>query len=74
MTIPTNRPCVRQDNENRVYRTEKEKWEAIIDEIKEERGFHELPIILYTNRDLNKKEEIHLKRLTQSSVVSSGRS
>jgi preprotein translocase subunit SecA len=34
VTIPTNRPCVRQDNEDRVYRKEREKWDAIIDEIK----------------------------------------
>jgi preprotein translocase subunit SecA len=34
VTIPTNRPLVRQDNEDRVYRKEGEKWEAIIDEIK----------------------------------------
>jgi preprotein translocase subunit SecA len=35
VTIPTNRPVIRQDNEDRVYRTEGEKWEAIIEEIKE---------------------------------------
>jgi preprotein translocase subunit SecA len=35
VTIPTNRPIIRQDNEDRVYRKEGEKWEAIIDEIKE---------------------------------------
>ena len=34
VTIPTNRPCIRNDFEDRVYRTEKEKWEAIIEEIK----------------------------------------
>ncbi len=36
VTIPTNRPNVRADSEDRVYRTEREKWEAIIEEIKEE--------------------------------------
>ncbi len=36
VTMPTNRPVIRIDNEDRVYRTAKEKWEAIIDEIKEE--------------------------------------
>ncbi len=35
VTIPTNRPIARKDHEDRVYRSEKEKWEAIIDEIKE---------------------------------------
>ncbi len=34
VSIPTNRPLIRQDNEDRVYRKEAEKWEAIIDEIK----------------------------------------
>jgi preprotein translocase subunit SecA len=34
VTIPTNRPVIRQDNEDRVYRKEREKWESIIDEIK----------------------------------------
>jgi len=36
VTIPTNRPCVRKDNEDLVYRKEQEKWDAIIEEIKEE--------------------------------------
>jgi preprotein translocase subunit SecA len=35
VTIPTNRKMIRVDHEDRVYRTEREKWEAIIDEIKE---------------------------------------
>src|SRR5262249_31109053 len=38
VTIPTNRVVVRADHEDRVFRTAKEKWEAIIDEIKEESG------------------------------------
>jgi preprotein translocase subunit SecA len=36
VTIPTNRPIARADHEDRVYRTAKEKWEAIIEEIKAE--------------------------------------
>ncbi len=36
VSIPTNRPVIRQDNEDRVYRKAAEKWEAIIEEIKEE--------------------------------------
>jgi preprotein translocase subunit SecA len=34
VTIPTNRPIIRADYEDRVYRKEREKWDAIIDEIK----------------------------------------
>jgi len=36
VTIPTNRPICRKDHEDRVYRTEREKWDAIIEEISEE--------------------------------------
>jgi preprotein translocase subunit SecA len=36
VNIPTNRPIARIDNEDRVYRSEVEKWNAIIEEIKEE--------------------------------------
>jgi preprotein translocase subunit SecA len=35
VTIPTNRPIIRGDYEDRVYRTEREKWVSIIDEIKQ---------------------------------------
>ncbi len=34
VTIPTNRPVVRGDHEDRVYRTEPEKWDTILEEIK----------------------------------------
>ncbi|CAN5389048.1 preprotein translocase subunit SecA [soil metagenome] len=32
--IPTNRPMVRKDNSDVIYRTLPEKWDAIVDEIK----------------------------------------
>ncbi|MCG3180623.1 MAG: Protein translocase subunit SecA [Phycisphaerae bacterium] len=35
VAIPTNRPCVRVDNDDRIYRTAEEKWFAIVDEIHE---------------------------------------
>lgn len=34
-TIPTHRPCVRLDADDRVYRTEDLKWKSIVEEIKE---------------------------------------
>ena len=34
VSIPTNRPLVREDENDLVYRTEPEKWDAIIDDIK----------------------------------------
>jgi preprotein translocase subunit SecA len=36
MVMPTNRPCVRKDHSDCIYRTEKEKFEAVIREIIEE--------------------------------------
>src|SRR5207237_414837 len=36
VTIPTNRPVIRLDHEDRVYRSEREKWEAILEEIHDE--------------------------------------
>ena len=35
VVIPTNRPMVRKDNSDVIYRTLPEKWEAIVEEIKE---------------------------------------
>ncbi len=46
----------------------------LVDEIKEERGLHDMPMIIYSTRVLTKKEEIHLKRLTQSTALKDVRS
>ena len=35
VTIPTNKPCIRVDYNDRVYKTQREKYRAIIDEITE---------------------------------------
>ncbi len=35
VVIPTNEPVIRIDNSDRIYRTAKEKWKAIADEIEE---------------------------------------
>jgi preprotein translocase subunit SecA len=34
VVIPTNRPCIRIDNNDRIYKTRREKYNAVIDEIK----------------------------------------
>jgi len=46
----------------------------LVDEVKEVLGLHEVPVVLHSTRVLTKKEEIHVKRLTQSSVVKDVRS
>ena len=35
VTIPTNRPCIRDDREDVIYKSMKEKFEAIVEEINE---------------------------------------
>ncbi|HEY0005983.1 MAG TPA: preprotein translocase subunit SecA [Pyrinomonadaceae bacterium] len=35
IVIPTNQPMVRKDNSDVIYRTISEKWDAVVDEIKE---------------------------------------
>ncbi|HWE03698.1 MAG TPA: HAMP domain-containing protein [Tepidisphaeraceae bacterium] len=46
----------------------------LVDEIHENLGLRELPILFYATRELTKKEEIHLKRLTQTSTLRDVRS
>ncbi|MDX1966988.1 MAG: preprotein translocase subunit SecA [Planctomycetaceae bacterium] len=35
VNVPTNRPNQREDAPDAIYRTEKEKWEAVVEEVKE---------------------------------------
>ena len=46
----------------------------LIDELRELPNFADTPIIIYTSRELTKKEEIHLKRLGQTMVLKDVRS
>src|SRR5207253_8273417 len=45
--IPTNRPMVRQDLKDLVYRTEQGKWDAVIEEVKE-RNTKGQPVLIGT--------------------------
>jgi CheY-like chemotaxis protein len=47
---------------------------ALIEKIKGELGLHDLPIVVYTGRDLSQEEEIELRRLTEAIIVKSVRS
>ena len=33
VVVPTNRPCMRKDSDDRIYKTQREKYKAIIEEI-----------------------------------------
>jgi HAMP domain-containing protein/signal transduction histidine kinase/CheY-like chemotaxis protein len=46
----------------------------LIDEIKEDDALRTVPLLAYTTRPLSKKEELHLKRLTQTTVLKDVRS
>jgi HAMP domain-containing protein/signal transduction histidine kinase/CheY-like chemotaxis protein len=46
----------------------------LIDELKEDPSLNEIPLIVYTRRELSKKDELHLKRLTQATVLKDVRS
>lgn len=45
--IPTNRPCIRKDNNDSVYKTKREKFKAIVDEVAE-RNQAGQPVLLGT--------------------------
>ena len=38
LVIPTNQPCIRDDSNDSVYKTKREKFKAVVDEIKEIHG------------------------------------
>ncbi len=62
VTIPTNVPVVRRDHNDRVYLVAKDKWEAIVDEIK---AFHDMgrPVLVGTTSV--EKSELISRMLTQ---------
>jgi signal transduction histidine kinase/CheY-like chemotaxis protein/HAMP domain-containing protein len=41
----------------------------LIDEIKEDAGLKDVPLLVYLPRELSKKEQLHLKRLGQTTVL-----
>jgi HAMP domain-containing protein/signal transduction histidine kinase/CheY-like chemotaxis protein len=46
----------------------------LVDEIREDVGLHDLPMIVYSERELSKKEELHMKRLVQTMPLKDVRS
>ena len=62
VTIPTNRKRIRADEEDRVYRTEPEKWNAIIEEIKEFSALGRPVLVGTTSVEKSEMLSIMLKR------------
>ena len=46
----------------------------LVDEIREESALADMPLVLYTYKELSKKDELHLKRLAQTTVLKDVRS
>ncbi|OGS27411.1 MAG: preprotein translocase subunit SecA [Elusimicrobia bacterium RIFOXYB2_FULL_48_7] len=56
ITIPPNKPMIRADNADVIYRTEKEKWNAIVDEI--EQSWKKGQPVLVGTRSIEKNEKL----------------
>src|SRR5213595_3204295 len=65
IVIPTHMPMVRKDNSDVIYRTLPEKWDAVVDEIKE-RYEHGQPVLVGTVSVEN--SELISRRLQRVSV------
>jgi preprotein translocase subunit SecA len=65
VVIPTHMPMVRKDNPDVIYRTLPEKWDAVVDEIKE-RYEHGQPVLVGTVSVEN--SELIARRLQRVSV------
>ena len=55
--IPTNKPCIRQDLQDMVYKSEDAKWRAIVAEIKERHSKGQ-PLLVGT-ASIEKSEHLH---------------
>ena len=55
--IPTNKPCIRQDLQDMVYKSEAAKWRAIVAEIKERHSKGQ-PLLVGT-ASIEKSEHLH---------------
>src|SRR3989442_2829623 len=65
IVIPTHMPMVRKDNPDMIYRTLPEKWDAVVEEIKE-RYVHGQPVLVGTVAVEN--SELIARRLQRVSV------
>ena len=66
--IPTNRPMVRADHNDQIYKTKDGKWEAVLDEIK---ARHEAgqPVLVGTiSVEVSEKLSDDLQEATASST------
>jgi preprotein translocase subunit SecA len=65
MVIPTNRPVVRKDNEDMVFKTKREKYNAVIDEIEKLRNANRPVLVGTTSVEVS---ELMSKMLTMRKI------
>lgn len=62
VVIPTNKECIRTDREDQVYRTKREKYNAVIDEIAEMKKINRPVLVGTTSVDVSETISRLLKR------------
>ncbi|MBK7288097.1 MAG: hypothetical protein IPI95_13960 [Flavobacteriales bacterium] len=69
MSIPTNRPIARNDNEDMVFKTKREKYNALIEEIEKMRALNRPVLVGTTSVDVSETISRMLKRKGMSHNV-----
>lgn len=62
VAVPTNRPMQRINHADMIYRTEKEKWRAVVEEVKQEHGTGRPVLIGTTTIEKSEKISAMLKK------------
>ncbi len=62
VVIPTNKPCIRTDFEDQIYRTKREKYNAVINEIEEMRKIKRPVLVGTTSVEVSETISRMLKR------------
>ncbi len=62
VVIPTNKPMVRTDHEDQIYRTKREKYNAVLDEVEEMRSTGRPTLVGTTSVDVSETISRMLKR------------
>ncbi|HTY38892.1 MAG TPA: SEC-C metal-binding domain-containing protein, partial [Bacteroidota bacterium] len=62
VVVPTNRPMVRKDEEDQVYKTKREKFNAVIDEIEHARAINKPVLVGTTSVEVSETLSRMLKR------------
>ena len=65
MQIPTNKPCIRKDANDIIFKTRREKYQAVVDEVKEAHGRGQ-PVLVGTTSVEN--SEVISKLLTSAKI------